>query len=113
MGFDKNFKPVLRFMVVSDVHYKDEHSVERDRMQKAIETAYALSDKEEYNKLDALFVVGDFANRGTEPQMRAFKETLDCNLRKETECVLSLASHEFMHDGEEGALKRFAEIFNN
>lgn len=111
MGFDKNFSPVLRFMVVSDVHYNDEHTVERDRMQKAIQTAYALSDKEEYNKLDALYVVGDFSNSGTRPQMLAFKDTLDTNLRPETVATLSLSSHEYGSEGEAAALEKFAEIF--
>lgn len=111
MGFDSNFSPVLRFMVVSDVHYKDEHSVERERMQKAIQTAYALSDKEEYNKLDALYVVGDFANSGTRAQMLAFKDTLDSNLRAGTVTTLSLASHEYGSEGEAAALEKFAEIF--
>lgn len=111
MGFDKNFEPVLRFMVVSDVHYKDEHTVERDRMQQAIRTAYALSEKESYNKLDALYVVGDFANSGTRAQMLAFKDTLDSNLKEETDYTLSLASHEFGSEGEAAALEKFAEIF--
>lgn len=112
MAFDKNFKPVLRFLVVSDIHYKDENSVERERMDKALKTAYALAEKEEYSKLDALYVVGDFATRGSPVQMAAFKETLDNNIKEGTEVTLSLASHEFMYDGEEGALKRFAEIFS-
>lgn len=111
MGFDKNFEPVLRFMVVSDVHYKDEHTVERDRMQQAIRTAYALSEKESYSKLDALYVVGDFANSGTRAQMLAFKDTLDSNLKPGTDYTLSLASHEFGSEGEEAALQKFAEIF--
>ncbi len=111
MGFDKEFKPVLRFMTVSDIHYRDEHSVERERMETAIKTAYELSSKEEYSALDALYVVGDFATSGSEPQMRAFKKTLDDNMRPGTEITLSMASHEYMTDGEEGALKRFAEIF--
>lgn len=98
-------------MTVSDVHYKDEHTVERDRMQQAVQAAYALSEKEEYSALDALYVVGDFANRGTETQMRAFKKTLDDNVKPGTEINLSLASHEFMCDGEEAALRRFGEIF--
>ena len=77
MAFDKNFKPVLRFLVVSDVHYADERSVEYERMEKALRTAYELSEKEEYSKLDAVYVVGDFTKRGSEAQMRAFKKTLD------------------------------------
>ena len=111
MGFDKDFSPVLRFMVVSDVHYKNEHSAERERMEKAIKTAYELSDGEKYSKLDALYVVGDFANNGSPEQMRAFKKTLDENVREGTEITLSLASHEYGYNGEQGALERFSEIF--
>ena len=110
MSFEKNFKPVLRFMVVSDVHYKDEDSIERARMKQAVETAYALSEKEEYSNLDALYVVGDFATRGTEEQMLAFKDTLDTTIKGNTKVVLSLASHEFFA-GEDVALERFGRIF--
>lgn len=110
MSFDKNFKPVLRFMVVSDVHYKDDDTVERARMKQAVQTAYALSEKEEYSKLDALYVVGDFANSGSEAQMHAFRDTLNETVKEGTEVALSLASHEFSC-GEEVALERFKEIF--
>ena len=112
MAFDSNFKPVLRFMVVSDVHYRDEHSVERDRMELAIKTAYRLSEAEEYSKLDALYVVGDFATSGSRPQMLAFKDTLDSNLKDETVAVLSMASHEFHGEGEAAALEKFREIYS-
>lgn len=112
MAFDSNFKPVLRFMVVSDVHYKDEHSVERDRMELAIKTAYKLSEAEEYSKLDALYVVGDFANSGSRTQMLAFKDTLDINLKEETVAVLSMASHEFHGEGEAAAIEKFREIYS-
>ena len=112
MSFDKNFNPILRFMVVSDIHYRDEDSVERARMKQAVQTAYTLSEKEQYSKLDAIYVVGDFATRGTETQMLAFRETLRENVKEGTEVTLSLASHEFMCDGEENALKRFRQIFS-
>ena len=35
----KDFNPVLRFMVVSDVHYKDDHCIEEERMEKALKIA--------------------------------------------------------------------------
>ncbi|MGN0546178.1 MAG: metallophosphoesterase family protein, partial [Acutalibacteraceae bacterium] len=111
MPFEKDFEPVLRFAVVSDIHYKDEDTVERSRMKAAVETAYSLSKGEDYPKLDAFCVVGDFANSGTETQMRAFKQTLDDTVKSETKVIVSLASHEFSSDGEENALKRFDEIF--
>ncbi|MBQ8027444.1 MAG: hypothetical protein IJ261_04935, partial [Clostridia bacterium] len=112
MSFDKNFKPVLRFMVVSDIHYRDEDSIERKRMKQAVKTAYALSEKEEYSSLDAIYVVGDFATRGTETQMLAFRDTLSETVKEGTEVTLSLASHEYMCDGEENAIKRFRQIFS-
>ena len=112
MAFDKNFNPVLRFMVVSDVHYRDEHSVERERMELAIKTAYELSEKEKYSKLDALYVVGDFATSGSRTQMLAFKDTLDRNLKAETKVCLSMASHEFHGEGETAAHEKFKEIYN-
>lgn len=109
--FDKEFSPVLRFMVISDVHVKDEHTIERDRMVQAIKTAYRLSEESSYNKLDACYIVGDFADRGTYIQMKAVKDILDANLREETVWNVSLASHEFMSDGPEGAKQRLSEIF--
>lgn len=111
MAFEKGFAPVLRFLVVSDIHYVGEKCVERERMTKALKTAYKLAENEEYSKLDAVYVVGDFTKKGNYEQMAAFKETLDENIKSETQVAVSLASHEFMHDGEEAALKRFSEIF--
>lgn len=109
----KDFKPVLRFMVVSDVHYKDEKCVEEERMEKAIKIAYRLCDESEnYKKLDALYVVGDFANSGTEIQMKKFKDTLDKLLRPETQYALTMASHEYHGEGIEEAHEKFARIFN-
>ncbi len=103
-------------MVVSDVHYKDAHTVERDRFEKAIEIAYRIArNHETYKKLDALFVVGDFADNGSEIQMRAFKDSIDrCVNKDETDVVITLASHEFSqkNGGEEAALERFSKIFN-
>ncbi len=109
---NENFEPVLRFTVVSDVHYKDEHSVERERMADAIATSYKLAENEKYNRVDALYVVGDFADKGTLTQMEAFKETLDEGIKGDTLVNLSLASHEFNFNGVEGAYERFGKVFS-
>lgn len=111
MSFDKDFNPVLRFTVVSDVHYKDEHTVERERMEQAIKTSYALAEKENYSAVDALYVVGDFANNGSPTQMEAFRKTLDDNISPGTEVTVSIATHEFGFNGEEGAIERLKSIF--
>ena len=38
----KDFNPTLRFMVVSDVHYKDDECIEEKRMKRGIELAYEI-----------------------------------------------------------------------
>ncbi|MGN1315929.1 MAG: metallophosphoesterase [Acutalibacteraceae bacterium] len=111
--FQKDFKPILRFMVVSDVHYKDEECIEEERMASAIKTAYKLSEESDsYKKLDALYVVGDFANSGTETQMLKFKKTLDENIKPETQYAITMASHEYHGGGVEAAHEKFQRIFN-
>ncbi len=111
---DNSFKPVLRFMVASDIHYHDEYGKEQERMEKALSLAYKISESSDtYKKLDAVYIVGDFANSGSEKQMTDFNETLKKGVKAGTETVLMLASHEFHGDGgEERALKQFKEIFN-
>ncbi len=115
MALDKNFKPVLRFMVVSDIHYKDERSAERERFETAIQKAYEIAQSSEtYKRLDALYIDGDFADNGSEIQMKAIKETIDNFVNKEETVVrLTLASHEYSqkNGGEDAAKERFARIF--
>ncbi len=111
--FQKDFKPALRFMVVSDIHYKDEPCVEEERMAKALQIAYRLSEESEsYKKLDAVYAVGDFANSGSETQMRKFKATLDKYCKEETQYCLMMASHEYHGGGVEKAHELFNEIFD-
>ncbi len=108
----KDFNPVIRFMVVSDVHYDDEKCIEEERMEKALKIAYRLSEEHgTYKKLDALFVNGDFASSGSRIQMEKFKATLDNNTKPETKCVLDMASHEYRSGDVAGAYKLFEEIF--
>jgi hypothetical protein len=112
MGLDKSFEPVLRFMVVSDIHVHDTETVERERFANAIRYAYDIAESSgSYKKLDALYIVGDFADNGSEASMRATKDIIDRNVKEGTKVILTMASHEYKFDGEEGARRRFAEIF--
>lgn len=115
MALDKNFNPVLRFMVVSDIHVKDEPDCpERLRFAKALDYAYEIAESSDtYKKLDAVYINGDFANKGTQIQMTAVKQILDEKLRPGTIARLTMASHEyFCEGGEETARRRFTEIFD-
>ena len=97
------FIPKLRFIVVSDVHYK----MEKDRFEKGMRFAYDYAASTPYPKIDAFFAVGDFVNRGSEEEMRKFKESLDRVIKPETKITLTIASHEcFCEDGVDGAILR-------
>lgn len=108
----KDFNPILRFVAVSDVHYKDDHCIEEERMEKALKIAYRLAEAHPtYKKLDMVVANGDFANSGTETQMRKFKATMDNNLKPETSYALDMASHEYHGAGVEAAYELFQKVF--
>ncbi len=111
--YNTEFKPCLRAMIVSDIHIKDEHSVERERFEKAIRDAYSIARSNKYyQKLDVIGMVGDFADHGTPAQFKAARDIVDANVDlNETTVIASIASHEFMHDGVEAGYKNFREIF--
>ena len=111
---DENFKPSLRFMVVSDIHLKDEKCIEEERFASAIKYAYSISkSSNNYNKLDAIIIVGDFANSGTEIQMQKAKNILDnCVNYNETQVIISYASHETNCEGTEIATERMKRILD-
>ena len=110
----ENFNPVLRFVAVSDVHYKSERTKETERMEKAMKAAYRIAEEHPtYKKLDALVVVGDFANSGEQVQMDLFKETLDNFTKEETKKIMLISSHEFHGTGGmEGGYERFEKTFS-
>ena len=104
-------KPICRFIACSDVHYKENRPLEKERFEKGILGACRCFDRSDRPGIDALFVIGDFADSGSEAEMRMFKSSLSKVVRPETKTVLTMASHEYRTDGEENALKRFDAIF--
>ena len=55
---DKDFNPSLRFLVVSDIHIKDEKCIEEQRFASALKYAYSIArSSESYKKLDAIVIV--------------------------------------------------------
>lgn len=108
---NENFKPIIRFAVVSDVHLKNEHSVEHDRLVKAINDAYKIAESHpEYKSLDAFVIDGDFADCGSEAQMQRAKQILDENLKESTKRILTIASHEFHGEGVEAGYEKLKRI---
>ena len=64
-----SFTPVVRFAVMSDVHIEDNYNPARERFATAWKVANNFAaESKTYNKLDAVFLVGDIATSGTLPQ---------------------------------------------
>ncbi|MCL2300605.1 MAG: metallophosphoesterase [Firmicutes bacterium] len=99
-----DFTPILRFAALSDVHYREEPTAERERMAKALQ----IANRE---RLDALCVVGDFTANGSETQFRAFRTTLEEGVRPETRVMIAMAGHEYMESGPVTACSRLRRIF--
>lgn len=104
-------EPVFRMVVMSDIHYKADVATEPERFNRGMAYAYKYASESKYNKIDALYVVGDFANRGQEDEMQLFKKSLDENVASDTEVVLMLASHEFMSEGVDAAYEKLGRIY--
>ena len=105
-------KTVLRFIAMSDLHFKVDEGEEPARFKAGMKMAYDYAAEQAYKNIDALYIVGDFANRGSEGEMRLVKQYIDENVLPETDVTLMLASHEFFSpDKEEGALCRLRDIF--
>lgn len=106
------FEPILRFAVMSDVHYDERMLYVRERFQKAMETIYRYCDNSDYKALDALYVVGDFANLGWRSQMEMFKADCDRFVKADTMLVVTLANHELHYvQSDQESVKNFQEIF--
>ena len=106
------FKPVLRFGVMSDIHYNEDRPIARERFASALDTMYSYAEKQEYKIVDALYIVGDFADTSKREQMQMLKEDCDKYLKDETLLTLTLANHELHYgESEQKSLEFFAEVF--
>lgn len=99
-------------IVTSDIHVKTDTDKQIDRFKKGMNFAYSYANKSEYNKIDAFFAVGDFANSGSTEEMLRFKSALKEVIPECTDVTLMLASHEFKATNEADAIERLNSIFN-
>ncbi len=106
-----DFKPILRFIASSDIHYNREDPSRLANYERGLELAYEYAESQEYKNIDALYVVGDFADSGNDDQFEDFRKTLDTCVKPETKWMLTMASHEyFCEGGEEAALRKLKNI---
>ena len=88
--------PVLRFVVASDIHLKDEGDVYDEQFRELFASAYAYSDASaDYNALDAIMIAGDCTDNGTQEQINRFFSIANANLREGTTFGAVLGNHEF------------------
>ncbi len=107
-----NFQPKLRFAVMSDIHYSDKYPEIPYRFQSALETIYGYCNHQDYKNLDALYVVGDFADTGTREQMQSFHDDCTRFVKPETKLVVTLANHELHYVPDYlDSFRNFEQIF--
>lgn len=83
-------KVVLRFAVLSDIHYPGNPAAnEVKRFKKALEFIRY------YAKFDAMVVAGDMSNRGIIKEIGPFKKDLDEGKPKDIRTLLCMGNHEF------------------
>ena len=81
-----DFVPEIRLIVFTDTHNENENVAD------AIDTAYAMFDDDTvYKGIDGFFGLGDFSSIGTEPDYKAYTDTLKEHIREETVCIFCLS----------------------
>lgn len=100
----KHHEPV-RILVLSDIHLKSDQSIEANRLKTAI-----LRSLELKNGLDAIYVVGDFTESGSDLEYAIFKDIIKQNLPKETKLIVSIGNHENLRS-ESDPHQKFNESF--
>lgn len=99
-----DFVPEIRLIVFTDTHNENENVAD------AIDTAYALFDEDSiYPGVDAFFGLGDFSSIGTEPDYKAYVDTLKEHVREDTVCINVAGNHEFKADNYKELFEQYFE----
>ena len=104
---EKDFVPVFRFAVASDVHVMDASDPRNaERFAQLFRTAYRYADSHEsYNALDAVLLAGDIVNNGADEEYDELNRVVRENLRDGTQFITIMGNHEFRVGGHEGYLR--------
>ena len=114
---EDDFVPVLRFMVTSDVHIRNSTAAlnGHEQLAKLYETVYDYAENDSvYDKLDAMFFIGDNTQTGSEDQQTYFFNYLKQHTKEGTYALASMGNHEFKATGQNyndpvGATQKFLE----
>ena len=106
----EEFTPVFRFAIGSDVHISAGDSLNTERLQQMIETAYRYSDSHPtYQALDAFLLAGDNVDRGYDEEYDILTDVLNKGIRPETKLITIMGNHEFISTGHEGYVRHMGE----
>ena len=104
------FTPVFRFAVASDVHINAGDDTTAKRLAKLFETAYRYAHAQPYPTLDAVVLVGDNCDSGSEAEYDILTGVIRENLlTEETQLITVMGNHEFGVTGHEGYVRRMGE----
>ena len=100
---EDDFVPVLRFMVTSDVHIRNDTDKinGHEQLAKLYETVYDYAENDPvYDKLDAMFFIGDNTQTGSENQQTYFFNYLKEHTKEGTYALAAMGNHEFKATGQ-------------
>ena len=108
---EKEFVPVFRFAIASDVHVMDASKPRNaERFAKLFQTAYRYADAHEsYQSLDAVLLAGDIVNTGADEEYDELNRVVRENLRDGTQFITIMGNHEFRVGGHEGYVRNMQE----
>ncbi|MGL4772596.1 MAG: metallophosphoesterase family protein, partial [Clostridium sp.] len=82
-------KPNLRFAVLSDVHAGPTKLTENRRLMNVFSSIYQLDPS-----MDAVSIVGDFTDSGSQIEYNTFKSIVQLSKKPETNLIISMGNHE-------------------
>ena len=97
----EEFVPIVRFAVTSDTHIRPASDPLNgyDQLAALMDSVYAYSEAQSYNKLDGLFFVGDNSNRGAQSEQTYFFNYVNEHAKEGTVVRAVLGNHEFYANG--------------
>lgn len=102
----KDFKPVMRFIIGSDIHISDDDERPQNYFAKMFTSSYAYADSHPtYNKIDAFVIAGDLVNTCSETECKIYNDLIENNMRSESTYIATLGNHEYY-----GALSNESDI---
>ena len=111
---DANYKPVLRFMVSSDVHIGTNPSRRDENLANAIDKAYSIANSNsKYKELDAALFAGDVSDSGDYTGLLNFKTIALAHLKNDTEFIVSMGNHDYRGASRDESISQFAELFGS